>query len=154
MATSHKKTADFDTSARSADSSLARKSMQVAPTLPYRRPRIQYGMGTLFVIMSIGGPIIAGAMVLPGDFYHLSFQLVMVVALVSTLILGFSLCRPRWAFFVTVVALIFGIVVHVAVAVNWSHLSELARLVLLVSAWGMMLATGGGFILSFARYDQ
>lgn len=139
----------------SVTSSRRRQTIwQVAPNVPDRRRRIQFGIGTLLVITSIGGPLLAGAMMLPREFYQLNAQLAGAVAACFGCAFVVSYCRPRWAFAVMALTICLGFAAHVAMFTNRFHLGEAGELRVMLSAWGAMIATGIGFVLSFARHDQ
>ena len=144
-----------NTSASPATSSRRQQTVwQVAPTVPDRRRRIQFGMGTMFVITSIGGPLLAAAMMLPREFYQLNAQIAGVIALSLGLAFMISFCRPRWAFAVMALTICFGFAAHVALYTNRFQLGETEQLRLLVLAWGSMITAGIGFVFSYARHDQ
>lgn len=111
-------------------------------------------MGTMLAIVSIGGPLFAAAMMLPREFYQLNAQLAGGVAACFGLGFVISFCRPRWAFALMTLAVLFGFAAYVALLTNRFHLGEVGELRLLIVAWGTMIAAGIGFVLSYARHDR
>ena len=67
---------------------------------------------------------------------------------------GLSFCRPRWAFSIMAVGILFGMSTHVAVFTDRFHLSEVEISTLLIVSWAAMIATGSGFMLSYSRHAQ
>lgn len=136
------------------ESCRKRTVWQVAPNVPKQPRTIQFGIGTLLVIVSLGGPLLAAAMTVPHEFYQLNAQLAAGVAVFCGISFAISFCRPYWALAIMVIAILFGAGAHLAIATNRFHLGEAGSLKLLVIAWATMISAGSGFLLSYARHDH
>lgn len=108
----------------------------------------------MLVILSVGGPISAAAMLLPPEFYKLNAIMIASVTSAFVLAFGLSFCRPLWAFLIFAAAILAVLFSHLVVFTNRFHLDDDQNAIVLTVAWAMMVVTGGGFILSYSRHDQ
>ncbi len=133
---------------------LSNSMWQTAPPVPNRQAPWQFRMSTLFLLVSIGGPLLAMALRLPSDFYWMILQLIGVAATGCVSALAISLLRPAWAFSMLLVAGIGVLMTLVAIKTNRFQLGSDALQTLFLLATGSLITIGIGFVLSLSRYDR
>ena len=135
-------------------SSPNRSASFVAPPVPDRNRPVQFGMWTMLVLVSIGGPLMALALLVPREFYALTFTLVIVCGLTTGAAFFASYLWPHWS------AILFGIcsltfmLAYVAVLAGRFQLPAEAAVAIIVAAWFITGASLVGALLSWSRFHH
>lgn len=136
------------------ESRRKRTVWKIAPNVPKKKRGIRFSIGTLLVIVSFAGPLLAAAFKLDREFYQLNAKLIGGVAICCLTAFAISFCRTYWALAILVLAILCGFSAQVALVTNRFHLGEADSLKLFVLSCGTMISAGSGFLLSCSRHQH